>query len=141
MNCVPYFQSNMELLFAHLNDITSLDDILWNAESNERLLDTLGNVLRSCAIKGLKRNPNKCDLVLKEANFCGRIIDAKGINSNPRNYNAVVRMPTPKTVGPLMELVHRDNWVRSAISSFSELIKPLHNLLDQKHRLHNSRKK
>lgn len=46
--------------------------------------------------------------------------------------------PSPTTVGALMELVHRDNWMRTAIPKFSQLITPLHNLLDSNYSLHKS---
>ncbi len=50
-------------------------------------------------------------------------------------------MEAPATVGALMELVHGANWMRTAIPRFSELIEPLHNLLEAQYSLHNSRKK
>ncbi len=40
-----------------------------------------------------------------------------------------------------MELVHGANWMRTAIPRFSELIEPLHNLLEAQYSRHNSRKK
>ena len=89
----------------------------------------------------MKLNPNKCQLVLKEAHFCGRIVDAEGIRFNPRNYDALVSMPTPTKVGDLMQLVHGANWMRIAIPRFSELVVPLQDLLEKQYSLLGSRKK
>lgn len=140
-NSVAYFQSNMELMFAHLGVLIRLDDILGYGRFPSGLLDNLRNVLHICTMKRLKLNPNKCELVVKEAQLCGRIIDAKSTKFNPRNYSALVNMPAPKTVGSLMELVHGANWMRTAIPNFSELISPLQELLEEQYKLYNMRKK
>lgn len=50
-------------------------------------------------------------------------------------------METPSTCGALMELVHGENWMRSAIPDFSSLVEPLHKLLESQYTLHKSRKK
>ncbi len=50
-------------------------------------------------------------------------------------------MEAPTTVGALMELGYGAKWMRTAIPRFSELIEPLHNLLEAQYSLHNSRKK
>ena len=108
-NSVPYFQSSMDYMFAYLEVLIWLDDVLGFAKTYDELLDILHQVLKICAAKGLKLNPNKCELVAKEVQFCGRIIGSKGVKFNPRNYNALITMPTPKTAGALMELVHGAN--------------------------------
>ncbi len=42
-------------------------------------------------------------------------------------------MKSPTTLGALMELVHGANWMRTAIPRFSDLIEPLHNLLESQY--------
>ncbi len=69
------------------------------------------------------------------------MIDAKGVTFHPRHYEALTSMEAPTTMGALMELVHGANWMRNAIPRFSELIDPLHNLLEAQYSLHNSWKK
>jgi len=86
-------------------------------------------------------DPNKCQLIAKTVQFCGRLIDSDGVKFNPRNYEALTTMSEPTTVGSLMQLVHGANWMRSAIPKFSQLIKPLHDLLEGEYTLHKSRKK
>lgn len=101
-NSVPYFQSTMEQLFETFDVLIWLDDILGYAATAVGLLENLRKVLEVCAIKGLKLNPRKCDLVANEVQFCGRIIDKNGVKFNPRNYSALVTMPPPTTVGALI---------------------------------------
>ncbi len=78
-NSVSYFQSTMEALFSHLNLLIWLDDMLGYAEDANTLIATLKSVLTICREKGLKLNPRKCDLIATKVQFCGRMIDAKGV--------------------------------------------------------------
>lgn len=140
-NSVAYFQSNIEWMFSHLDVLIWLDVISGYGRSPSGLLENFRNVLCIGAMKDLELDFNKRELVVKEAQFCCRIIDSKGLKFNPRNYSALVNKPAPKTVGSLMELVYGANWMRTAIPNFSELISPLQQLLEEQHRLYNTRKK
>lgn len=60
---------------------------------------------------------------------------------SPRQYEALVNMQAPITIGSLMELVHAANWMRTAIPQFSRLISPLHDLLESEYRKNKTRKK
>ncbi len=131
----------MEALFSHLNLLMWLDDMLVYAEDADTLIATFKSVLTICREKGLKLNPCKCDLMDPKVHFCGRIIDAEGVTFHPRHHEALTSMEAPTTVGALMELVHGANWMKTVIPHFSELIEPLHNLLETQYSLHNSRKK
>lgn len=54
MICVLFLQSNKEILFAHLDALIGLDDILRYAENSECLLNTLEIVLLIYGVKDLK---------------------------------------------------------------------------------------
>ena len=98
-------------------------------------------VFKICLERGLKLHPSKCELVTNKVQFCGRIIDAKGIRFNPRQYEALTSMAAPTTVGALMELVHGANWMRTAIPTFNNLIQPLQDLLEGMYKKFGTRKK
>ena len=115
--------------------------MLNHEKAAEALVASLKAVFGICRLKGRKLNPLKCKFVANRAQFCGRIIDAKGIKFNPRHYKALTSMDEPKTVGALMELVHSANWMRTAIPRYSELIEPQHNLLEAQYSKYNPRKK
>ncbi len=139
-NSVSYFQSTMEALFSLLNLLIWLDDMLGYAEDADTLIATLKSVFTICHEKGLKLNPRKCNLMATKVQLCGRMIDANGVTFHPRHYEALTSMEAPTTVGALMELVHGANWMRTVIPRFSELVDPLHNLLEAQYSLRNSRK-
>ncbi len=105
-NSVSYFQSTMEVLFSHLNLLIWLDNMLGYAEDADTLIATLKSVLTICREKGLKLNPRKCDLIATKAQFCGRMIDAKGALSTLDSMRPPTSMEAPTTVRALMELVH-----------------------------------
>lgn len=140
-NAVAYFQSSMESLFGHLDLLIYLDDLLGYAMDKQLLLEKLRSVFEVCKSKGLKLNPVKCQVITDEVHFCGRIINKRGVKFHPRQYEALTNMTAPTTVGALMELVHGANWMRTAIPNFSQLISPLHDLLELNYAKHNTRKK
>lgn len=135
-NAVSYFQSSMEALFGHLELLIYLDDILGYAKDAKELLEKLRSVFVVCKEKNLKLSPEKCELIAESVPFCGRIINKEGVRFHPRQYDALVNMQAPKTVGSLMELVHGANWMRTAIPDFSRLISPLNDLLESCSTLH-----
>lgn len=140
-NAVAYFQSSMEAMFGHVDLLIYLDDLLGYAKDTFSLLKKLHAVFEVCRDRGLKLNPAKCNLITDEVQFCGRIINKKGVRFHPRQYEALTNMSAPTTIGALMELVHGANWMRSAIPLFSKLIAPLHDLLEKNYTLHRTRKK
>ncbi len=131
----------MEALFSHLNLVIWLNDMLGYAKDADTLIATLKSVLTICSEKVLKLNLRKCDLLATKVQFCGRMIDFKGLTFHPRHYEALTSMEAPTTVGALMELVHGANWMETALPRFSELAEPLHDLLEAHYSLHNPRKK
>ncbi len=61
--------------------------MLGYAEDADTLIATLKSVLTILSWrKVLKLNPRKCDLIATKVQFCGRMIDAKGVTFHPRHY-------------------------------------------------------
>lgn len=140
-NSVSYLQSSMESMFGHLPANIWLDHILGYAADTYSLQDTLKLRLQVCHNHGLKLHPSKCELVTGTAKFCGRIIDSKGVRFKPSDYNALTNMQPPTTVRALMNLVNGANWMHSAITQFTQLIDPLHTLLETHYHACNTWKK
>lgn len=131
----------MESMFGHLDIIIYLDDLLGHAKTKGELLKKLRTVFTVCQEKGLKLNPIKCDLATLEVLFCGRVINKDGVKFKPQQYDALTNMQAPTTVGDLMELVHGEKWMITAIRNFSQLIAPLHDLIEANYTLHGTCKK
>ncbi len=77
--------------------------MLGYAEDADTLIATLKSVLTICSEKGLKLNPRKCDMIATKVQFCGRMIDAKGVTFHPSHYEALTSMDAPTTVGAIMD--------------------------------------
>ncbi len=101
-NSVSYFQSIMEALFSHLHLLIWLYGLLGFAEDEDTLIETLKLVLTICRQKCLKLNPRKCDLIATKVQFCGRMIEAKGVTFHPRHYEALTSMEALATVCALV---------------------------------------
>lgn len=63
------------------------------------------------------------------------------VKFHPRQYDELKNMSAPTPVGALLELVHGNNLMRTATPIFSQLIAPLHELLESKYSNHGTRKK
>lgn len=66
---VPYFQSNMELLFDNCNILIWLDDMLGFGNCPDSLQNVLQKMLRNCSTKVPKQNLKRCEVVGKAAQF------------------------------------------------------------------------
>lgn len=108
----------MEAMCGHLDLLIYLDDLLGYAAGTTNLLDRLSSFLAVCKEKGLKINPTKCKMVTNEVQFCGKIINKDVVKFHPGRYEALTNMQEPNTIGALMELVHGENWIRTAIPKF-----------------------
>lgn len=128
-----HFQSvTQESFGARLTNVLQwLDDFLIHAESEVHLLDTLEVFMTVCMETGFKLHAEKCQFFLKEAKFCGRIISATGVRHDPRKLEAMLNMKNPTTGAELQQLLCATNWMRTSIPSYSELIAPLHDLLEK----------
>lgn len=131
----------MKAMFGHIDILIYIDDLLGYAKSPSEHLNNLRETFAICQKKGLKLQPEKCELVASEVQFCGRIISKNEIKFHPRQYESLTSVPPPTTVGTFMELVHGANWMRTAIPNFAQHIGPLHNLLEENYMVHQTRKK
>ena len=138
-----HFQAVTQEKFTTLDDnkLQWMDDFLLHADSQHNLLDVFENFLKVCNHNGFKIHAKKTSPFLKQAKFCGRLISKDGVQFDPRNFAAISKMPKPRQGGELQQLLCATNWMRASIPSYSELVAPLHNLMEQVYKLKGSRTK
>lgn len=92
-------------------------DLLGYADGDDGLLRILTRVLEICAAKGLKLNPEKCALYLREALWCGRIIYGDNVHHDPARIDALTHLPPPPpaTGQELQQFICALNWMRQSI--------------------------
>lgn len=108
-----------------------LDDFLLHADSEQQLLDSVDQFLGICAEHGLKIHAEKTELFLREARFCGRVLSRDGLKFDPRHFESLLQMQSPKMGGDLQQLLCATNWMRTSIPTYAETIAPLHNLMEK----------
>jgi len=127
-----HFQSTISQVFAEMAShlLQWLDDFLMHAASETELLRRLGRFFEVCHDFGLKLHARKTHLFLREVNFCGRIIDSKGVRHDPRSLDTLKNMRTPEVAGDLQRFLCAMGWMRSGIPEYAKTIAPLHNLME-----------
>ena len=127
-----HFQACTAMVFQDLSEclLQWLDDFLLHAATEPELLERLQKFFSLCAKFGLKVHPTKSHLFMKEAHFCGRIIDGDGVRFDPRRLETLLSMSPPERGNELQQFICAANWMRSSIPAFSKQIAPLHKLME-----------
>lgn len=107
-----------------------VQDCLFHEESIKALLQNLLQFSEFCAACNLKLNPCKCNIYMKEARWCGRIISAAGIFHDPSKLDGLTNMTCPTSGGQLQIFRCAMQWLRLVISNFHLLMKDVHKLLE-----------
>lgn len=127
-----HFQSVTTPIFGEAigNVVQWLDDFLVHSVNEGPLLDSIEMFFSQCQKYGLKLHAKKCDLFLKEAPFCGRLIDESGIKFNPRDLATLLNMRKPEFASDLQQFLCASNWMRRSIPEYAKTIAPLHALME-----------
>jgi hypothetical protein len=74
-----------------------VDDILLASKSEEAHLFHLECILKRVTEASLVLNPNKCNIMQKRVEFCGKQIDKYGILPRAEDLKRLAAWPTPMT--------------------------------------------
>ena len=128
-NAPATFQRLMEKILGSLvgsGVLVYLDDILIYAETPERLLDTLVEVLKRLASAGLKCKPSKCSLFTDKVSYLGHIVSQNGLNADPSKLETIRLWPKPEKGKGLASFLGLCNYYRELIPSFAHVSDPLY---------------
>ena len=106
-----------------------LDDVVLWAESFDQLISRLQEAFQRLAEKGMKLNVSKCSFAMKEIKFLGHIVSEKGVRPDPKNIEAVKKMPVPKSVKQIRRFIGMCNFYRRHIEGFASIASPLTDLM------------
>jgi hypothetical protein len=79
------------------NVLTYVDDIIVKSTKQENHITDLQETFSNFRQAGLKLNPKKCVFGVKKGKFLGCLVSTKGIEANPSNIEAILRMEPPST--------------------------------------------
>ena len=100
------------------------------ADMSGNLLQWLDDSLIHSRKYGMKLLARKLSLFKKSVKFCGRVVDKDGVSFDPRSLNVLTRIVRPNFGGELQQFLCATNWMRSSIPRYTELISPLHKLME-----------
>ena len=133
LNATSYFQASMaEILDGMIGKkcLVWVDDIVIWAKDSKELLETLGEVLRRLAERGLYAAAHEAAFFQTEIKWCGRVYSGEATLPDPDRVQGLLELRRPGNGGELMHFVHAIGWLRSALPELAELEAPLRNLLE-----------
>ena len=138
-NAPATFQRLMHTIFTpHLDHfvIIYLDDILVFSKTeadHQRHLDT---VLATLQQHNLYANAKKTTFAVPSVEFCGHVISANGISTDPTKIQAITDWPLPTCLSDLRSFLGLTNYYRRFIQHYSLLAAPLYHMLRRSHNWH-----
>ena len=131
-NSPTTFQAMINEIFADMEDIivVYINDLLIftktdNQEEHDRIVL---EVLRRLEEHDLFVKPEKCSFRVKEVEFLGMTVSAKGINMNDDKVKAILEWPTLKTVHGVHSFLGLANFYWRFIKDYAQVARPLNDL-------------
>jgi RNase H-like domain found in reverse transcriptase/Reverse transcriptase (RNA-dependent DNA polymerase)/Integrase zinc binding domain/Chromo (CHRromatin Organisation MOdifier) domain/Integrase core domain/Retroviral aspartyl protease len=132
-NSPATFQTMMNEIFQDLiwqkKVIVYMDDILIFAKSIDQLRDITKEVLEILRRNKLFLKPEKCTFEKKQIEYLGMIISENQVEMDPIKVAGVSEWPIPKTLREVRSFLGFLNFYRRFIEGFSEIARPLHDLM------------
>lgn len=111
-----------------------LDDVIVCTSSFEQHIQVLEEVLKRIKEAGLTLSRNKCHFCKSELKYLGYVVNSKGLLVDPGKVDAILRIPTPKSVTEVRRIMGMASWYRRFIPNFASVIAPLSSLLRKNQR-------
>jgi hypothetical protein len=134
-NAPATFQRIMNIVLSGLTwqyCMVYLDDIvIYSADLDEHLL-RLTTVLQRLSNVGMKLNPQKCVLLMKQLHYLGHVVSADGVSVSEDKVTAMLAFPRPGGKNPKKQLysfIQLCAYYRHFIKDFAKIAAPLRALL------------
>ena len=133
-NAPGTFQRCMMAIFSDMVEKTIeifMDDFSVMGNSFDNCLKNLRAVLARCEEINLVLNWEKCHFMVQEGIVLGHWISARGIEVDKAKIEAIEKLPPPSSVKGIRSFLGHAGFYRRFIKDFSQIAKPLSNLLVQ----------
>ena len=133
-NAPGTFQRCMMAIFSDMVEKTIeifMDDFSVMGNSFDNCLANLRAVLARCEETNLVLNWEKCHFMVQEGIVLGHRISARGIEVDRAKIEAIEKLPPPSSVKGIRSFLGHAGFYRRFIKDFSQIAKPLSNLLVQ----------
>jgi transposase InsO family protein len=132
-NSPATFQAMMDHAFADMIDegilICYMDDILIYAEDETALENYTKRVLKRLQEHDLFLKPTKCEFAKRKIEYLGMVIEEGKVSMDPGKVKGIQDWPVPTTVKQVRSFLGFGNFYRRFIRKYSDLAKPLNDLL------------
>ena len=108
-----------------------MDDFSVLGSSFDNCLENLRSVLIGCDETNLVLNWEKCHFMVQEGIVLGYRISARGIEVDRAKIEAIEKLPPPSSIKGIRSFLGHAGFNRRFIKDFSQIAKPLSNLLVQ----------
>ena len=108
-----------------------MDDFSVLGNSFDNCLENLRAVLARCEETNLVLNWEKCHFMVQEGIVLGHRISTRGIEVDRAKIEAIEKLPPPSSVKGIQSFLGHARFYRRFIKDFSQIAKPLSNLLVQ----------
>ena len=138
-NSPATFQAMMDDIFQDLIEegivIIYMDDMFLSARTKDRLRENTKRVLQRLMENDLYLKPKKCEFCKEKIEWLGMVIQEGKITMDPGKLRGIQDWPAPTTVKQVQGFLGFGNFYRRFIHGFSELARPLNELLKKDRKL------
>jgi hypothetical protein len=131
-NAPAYFMYLMNSVFMSELDkfvVVFIDDILVYSKSEEEHVEHLRVVLTHLRNHQLYAKFSKCEFWLREVQFLGHVLSAKGVAVDPGKVKDILNWKPPTSVHEVRSFLGMVGYYRRFIPDFSKVAKPITELL------------
>ena len=109
--------------------IIYMDDMFLSAKTKEQLRENTRRVLQWLLENDLYLKPKKCEFCKEKIEWLGMVIEEGKITMDPGKLKGIQDWPAPTTVKQVRGFLGFGNFYRRFIRGFSEIARPLNELL------------
>jgi hypothetical protein len=106
-----------------------LDDVTVFSKNKKDHLSHLRIVLERCRKYGISLNPKKSVFAVEQGKLLGFVVSKDGIIIDPERTQAIAKLSPPSSKKSMQSFLGKINFVKRFVPSFSEMVRPLHNLI------------
>ena len=120
------FQNAIADLLSDIPGVKNVsDDIIVHAENQADHDTSLHLTLKRLESRGVKLNPEKCQISMRELVFFGHVFSGEGIKPDPQKITAIVNTQTPQSVSEIRSFLGMTQYVARFIPNYSQMTEPL----------------
>jgi hypothetical protein len=139
INVGATFQRAMDIAFQGLINqsvIVYLDDVTVFSKNKTDHLAHLRAILQRCHKYDISLNPKKSIFAVEQGKLLGFILSSKGMIIDPERTQVILKLLPPTSKKSMQSFLGQINFVRRFVPSFSEMVRPLQNLIKKDAQYH-----